>query len=317
MDTLDAESRFLLEEILPQYTPTPEMPAHEKRALALALGRRLQGEPPRLFRILDRQVPTEDGLVPIRLYYPLQSRSCGWMLWIHGGGFTTGGLDTHDTLCRRLALLSEQVVISVDYRLAPEFPYPAALMDCFSVLRWLRTNAAELSLDPARAAIGGSSAGGNLAAAVTLLNRDRGEPPVLHQVLVYPFLDATMVSESYSRFAKGYQLTTEMMKHYLESYLGRYDHLKDPYLSPIWAADHAGLPPAHIVVAELDPLADDAVVYAEKLGRSGVPVEVSRYHGVMHGFFAQAGALEKARLAQERSCKRVMELLQPSSQPAS
>jgi len=149
-----------------------------------------------------------------------------------------------------------------------------------------------------------------------LLNRDRGSVPLLHQLLVYPFLDATMVSESYSRFAEGYQLTTEMMKHYLASYLGSYQNFKDPYLSPMWAADHAGLPSAHIVIAELDPLADESATYAKKLAASGVPVEVSRYGGVMHGFFAQAGILEKARLAQERSCETIAKILHAGAQSA-
>jgi acetyl esterase len=299
---LDPESQYLLQEVLPQYTPKPGMSADEKRALAFGLGKRLQGEPPWLPRVVERRIPTQGGSVLVRLYYPVESSHNGWMLWIHGGGFMTGGLDTHDTLCRRLALTSGQVVVSIDYRLAPENRYPAALTDCYAALCWLRKHAEELDLDSEMASVGGSSAGGNLAAALTLLNRDQGGAPLRHQLLVYPFVDATMSFESYTSHAVGYQLTTEMMRHYLENYLGSYDTLTDPYLSPLWALDHSGLPPAHVVIAELDPLAGESAAYAARLASAGVSVEISHYSGVMHGFFAQAGVLEKARIAQERSC---------------
>jgi acetyl esterase len=311
---LDAESQDLLEDILPRYSPGPHTSPEEKRHLALELGKLLQGDPPQLRGVLNYVVPTASGGVSIRIYYSTHRPRSGWLLWLHGGGFTTGSLDTHDTLCRRLAVLSSQAVISVDYRLAPENPYPAALQDSYDVLGWIMANAASLSLNPVRGAIGGSSAGGNLAAATSLMNRDRGGPGLLHQLLVYPSVDATLSSDSVSCFATGYQLTTEMMRHYLGNYIGSKSDLKDPYLSPLWAPDHARLPPTHIVIAELDPLADEGAAYAQRLQASGVPVEVTRYDGVMHGFFAQAGVLAKARAAQELACTRLSSALRGSEE---
>ena len=302
---LDADSRCLLADILPRYSPSPSMSQEEKRCLALELGKLLQGDSPQIPRVVDLHVPATGSDVPTRIYYPLGHADGGWLLWLHGGGFTTGGLDTHDTLCRRLAVLSSLAVISVDYRLAPENPYPAALEDSYNVLGWIRSNAEMLSLNPKRGAIGGSSAGGNLAAAVTLMNRDRCGPQLLHQLLVYPSVDATLSFNSASRFATGYQLTTEMMRHYLENYAGTKSDLKDPYLSPLWATNHSDLPPAHVVVAEFDPLADEGIAYGQRLQAAGTPVEITYYEGVMHGFFAQAGVLAKAREAQELACSRV------------
>ncbi|MBS7708133.1 alpha/beta hydrolase [Chelatococcus asaccharovorans] len=300
MTLLDSESRALLDDILPRYSPAPGMPSEEVRRRALELGRLLQGEPVSMAAITDISIPPT-GLVPIRLYRPAAADG-GWMLWIHGGGFVSGGLDTHDLLCRRLADGCGQTVISLDYRLAPENPYPAALDDCLAVLDWLMARGTQSGLDPERGAIGGSSAGGNLAAAVTIARRGREGPGLRCQVLVYPCVDATMSMSRYATHGEGYQLTSAMMAHYLDAYCGAAPVRDQPLLSPFFAPDLTGLPPAHVAIAELDPLSEEAGAYATRLADSGVPVERCNYLGVMHGFFAQAGVLTKAREAQRAAC---------------
>ena len=298
---LEAESLALMHDIIPRHTPTPDMSPGEARAMALALGRLLQGEPVPM-EVEDWALTTASGhAIPVRLYRP-SGTTGGWLLWIHGGGFTTGGLDTHDTLCRRLAHLSGQTVISVDYRLAPEHRYPAALDDCETTLDWLCSEAEGLGLDMDRAAIGGSSAGGNLAAALVLRHRDKGGPRLRRQILVYPCVDATMASDSFVRHATGYQLTSAMMAQYLEYYCGTADR-RDPFLSPLFAPSLADLPPAEVILAELDPLVDEGAAYARRLQEAGVLTRTTLVNGVMHGFFAQAGALTKARAAQELACQ--------------
>lgn len=297
---LDAESRALLDDILPAHSPTPDMAPAEARLKAHALGRLLQGVSIDM-PSNDHNVPAGTHDVPVRLYRP-QATTGGWLLWIHGGGFTTGGLDTHDTLCRRLADLSRQTVVSLDYRLAPEHPYPAALDDCETVLAWLFENGTALDIDPTRCAVGGSSAGGNLAAAVTLRNRDGARRPIRRQLLVYPCVDATMSCDSVRRHATGYQLTSAMMARYLDYYCGGVADRRDPQLSPLFADDLTGLPPADVVIAALDPLADEGTAYARALSNAGVPTDLTIYDGVMHGFFSQAGVLTKARDAQGKLC---------------
>lgn len=297
---LDAESFALMRDIIPRHAPTPDMSPAEARAKALALARLLQGEPVPM-EVEERAPEAAAGhAIPLRLYRP-SGTTGGWLLWIHGGGFTTGGLDTHDTLCRRLAHLSRQTVISVDYRLAPEHRYPAALDDCETILDWLFDEATGLGLDVGRGAIGGSSAGGNLAAALALRHRDKAGPRLRRQILVYPCVDATMAADSFARHAAGYQLTSAMMAQYLDYYCGPADR-RDPFLSPLFALSLADLPPAEVILAELDPLVDEGAAYARRLREAGVATRTTLFDGVMHGFFAQAGALTKARAAQELAC---------------
>lgn len=312
MNLLDAESRRLLSEVLPRYSPSPGMDPGEARRLALELGRRLQGEPEQMAEVRDLTIAGPGGAVPLRLYRPPGAGE-GWWLWVHGGGFMTGGLDSHDLLCRRLAAGSGQVVISIDYRLAPEHPWPAALDDCVAAIRAIRHMAAELGLDPAQGAVGGSSAGGNLAAALTLALRMAAEPAPICQVLVYPAVDATGEWLLRSPHGTGYQLTSAMMQHYLQAYCGTCPDRRAPLLSPLHAPDLSGLPPALVVLAELDPLFDEGEAYAARLQASGVATEVIHYPGVMHGFFAQAGVLSKARDAQTQACAFVRRSLAPTA----
>lgn len=311
---LDPESALLLHEILPRHGPQPGMTPDEMRAAATALAHRVQGDPPPVGPVRDHHAPTPAGQLPLRSYAPLPAadgKVPGLVVWLHGGGFTTGGLDTHDTLCRQLCAQSGQVIVSVDYRLAPEHRFPAAVEDSLSVLVWAADHAATLGARPGALAVGGSSAGGNLAAAVCLMARDRGGPAIRHQALVYPVVDATMRHDSYRRHATGYQLTSAAMAGYLANYMSPGLDPRTPRLSPLFAPTLVGLPPAHVVSAELDPLADEVAAYADRLEAAGLLLRHDRFDGAMHGFFGQAGVLAKARAAQAAVCSLLAVALAP------
>jgi acetyl esterase len=299
---LDDDSRALLA-ILAEHNPAPGMDVAAIRANAAALGRRVQGEPPTLDAVHDVSIrgPGGDALA-LRLYRPAGPDGRGALLWLHGGGFTTGNLDTHDTLCRRLAAGAGVPLLSVDYRLAPEHRFPAALDDTIAALTWLADAGRPFGIDTRRLAIGGSSAGGNLAAAAALHTRDAGGPPIVLQVLVYPALDATRSQPSHARSLDGAQLTSAMMRTYWGHYTGPDLDPRTPLLSPLWAPSLAGLPPACVVVAEIDPLRDEVDAYAARLRDSGLALESRTWPGVMHGFFGQAGVLPKAIEAQRFVC---------------
>lgn len=297
---LDLESRHLLRDILPQFAPQPGMSAEDLRSRALEMGRRLQGDAPQMDMVRDVAGP-----VPARLYFPGPDRPAPVLIWAHGGGFTTGGLDTHDRLCRRLAAQSGCAVLCFDYRLAPDHKFPAAIEDCRDTILWIIAHGDKFGIDNQRVAIGGSSAGGNLAIASALMMRDARHMPVRLIAAVYPVLDLEVCSDSARRHAEGYQLTTAMMRAYIARYLEDGQDLRAPYLSPLHAPSLAGLARVHLIAAEFDPLVDDSTTFADRLRHAKIPVTLSVYPGVMHGFFAQAGVLTKARQAQEELCAAV------------
>lgn len=296
MPRLEPESQRLLQEVLPAYTPTPGMSVEEARALALGLGKRLQGEPAPMERVEDHHVNGAGRVIPVRFYRSGPGK--GWLLWLHGGGFMTGGLDSHDLLCRRLAQQSGLAVISVDYCLAPEHPGPAAALDCLAVLEWIFATAAALGLDPDQGAVGGSSAGGNLAAVTALQAKARGLRPLRALALIYPCVDASQRDLATAPHGTGYQLTTGMMQRYWQAYLVPGQDPTDPMISPLFAPDLAGLPPVLLQIAELDPLAPEIRRFRDRLEQAGTRLRCSHWPGVMHGFFAQAGVLSLARDAQ-------------------
>jgi acetyl esterase len=306
---LDDASRALLA-VLAEHNPAPGMSVAEIRANAAALGRRVQGAPPGIDDVRDLATARSDGgVLKLRLYRPAGPAGRGCLVWLHGGGFTTGDLDTHDTLCRRLAAGAGVPLLSVDYRLAPEHRFPAAVDDAAAALAWVAAEGTRFGIDVARIAVGGSSAGGNLAAAAVLRARDAGGPALRLQLLVYPVLDATMSRPSHRRHAVGYQLTTAMMRAYWAHYLPPGVDPRTPQLSPYWARSLDGSPPACVVLAELDPLRDEGHDYAARLHEAGVPVEAREWPGTMHGFFGQAGLLAKAREAQRFACDAVARAL--------
>ncbi|MDQ2727096.1 MAG: alpha/beta hydrolase [Actinomycetota bacterium] len=246
------------------------------------------------------EVPTAAGTVPTRLYRPLGAapEPLGALVWMHGGGFVTGDLESADPTARDLCAGAGLAVISVDYPLAPEHPFPAAPESCLGVTAWVVDHAEELGLDPGRIAVGGDNAGANLAATISQMARDRGRPPVAFQLLVYPVVDHLASFPSVNENGEGYLLTADAMAWFSSHYAGRADiDDRDPMMSPIYAADLAGLPPALVITAEFDPLRDEGEAYAMRLRQAGVPVQTTRYDGMIHGFFTMTKITPRAREA--------------------
>jgi acetyl esterase/lipase len=248
----------------------------------------------------ERVLPGPSAAIPVRVYTPRDlDAPAGVLGYFHGGGFIAGSVDSHDGTVRELAAGAGCVAVSVEYRLAPEHPYPAALDDCLAALHWVAANAAEIGGDPGRIAIGGDSAGGNLAAAVALRNRDEGGPALAFQLLVYPVTDVACVTPSMTENATGYMLTADSMRWMWSNYLagGVADAATDPYASPAAAPDLAGLPPAMVITAEYDPLRDEGEAYAARLLAAGVATDVIRYDGQIHGFFSMHALAPQSKAA--------------------
>ncbi len=247
----------------------------------------------------DRAIPGPAGSVPVRVYTPLDRErgALPVLAFFHGGGFVIGDLDSHDGTCRALANAARCAVVAVDYRLAPEAKFPAAAEDCYAAVCWIAENAAAQGFDAARIAVGGDSAGGNLAAVTALLARDRGGPRLAHQLLVYPVIDCAFDTPSYLENAEGFFLTREMMRWFWHHYLEKPDHAADPYASPLRASTLAGVAPATVITAEYDPLRDEGEAYAARLRQAGVATSLTRYDGVIHGFFGMGNVIDKARVA--------------------
>ncbi len=237
------------------------------------------------------------GDVPLRVYTPPGRGPFPVLLWIHGGGWVTGDLDFTDGQARHLCAGAGCLVVSVGYRLAPEAKFPLPLEECYAAAQWVARNGASLGGDPSRLAVGGDSAGGNLAAALALMARDRGGPPIAFQLLVYPVTEANFETRSYRDNATGYMLTREGMRHYWRLYVRDDADYEDPYAAPMKAKDLAGLPPALVITAEYDPLRDDGESYARRLKEAGVPVTCTCYEGMIHGFFGRSAVMDKAKQA--------------------
>jgi acetyl esterase len=245
--------------------------------------------------VRDLSIPLDGRVVSARLYHPVRRKADALLLWLHGGGWVVGDLDDVDVDCRALAAASGLSVLSVDYRLAPENPYPAGLDDAYQAAVWAVRTPRTLDLEPGFfLAVGGDSAGGNLAAAVALRARDEGKPQIDFQLLVYPVTDHVLDRPSYDSFGEGYWQTTEEMAWFWDQYVTDADRRSDSLASPLRALSHRGLPPALVITAELDPLCDEGEAYAEKLRRAGVPVKLTRYDGMIHGFFSCGGAIDVA-----------------------
>jgi acetyl esterase len=258
----------------------------------------LAGAPEDVASVENRTVPGAGGDIPIRIYTPAGgSAPRPGIVYFHGGGFVIGNIDSHDPTCRSLANLVEAVVISVDYRLAPESRAPAAAEDCYAATKWVAENAASLGIDAGRIAVAGDSAGGNLTAVTALLARDRGGPALKFQLLIYPVTDCTLSQPSMEENGEGYLLTAAAMRWFCDHYLGATFDAKDPIVSPLYAGDLSGLPAAHVITAEFDPLRDEGEAYAERLKEAGVPTTVKRYDGLIHGFFGMSMVIDAARAA--------------------
>ncbi|MFN2643790.1 MAG: alpha/beta hydrolase [Burkholderiales bacterium] len=236
----------------------------------------------------------------LRLYRPVAEGVLPALVYFHGGGWTIGDVDTHDVLCRELALGARCAVFSVDYRLAPEHPFPAAVDDCLAATRYVAEHAAELNVRGI--AVGGDSAGGNLAAVVSLLARDAGAPAIAFQLLVYPATDQRCATASHERNAQGYLLTRDAIHYFRRHYLPSERDWTEPRASPLLAKSHANLPPAFVLTAGYDPLLDEGRAYAEKLRDAGVEVEYREYADMVHGFLLFGGVLDTANAAVAQCC---------------
>ena len=282
--------------------PIEEMTPAEARAQMDAVARaRAQAFPPTpLDRIEEREIPGPAGPMRARFYWPTEAAGkLPALLYFHGGGHVIGSLDSHDGTARNLCAGAGALVVSLDYRMGPEHRFPAAVEDSWAALTWLHANAVSLGADPGRLAVGGDSAGANLAAVMALMARDAGGPALRLQVLVYPVGDYNLTGESYRRFASGYgPLTREAMVWFQRHYLNSVEEANDWRASPLKAAGHAGVAPAIVILAECDVLLDDGKAYAEALRRAGVPVEEKEYAGMIHGFFSMAPAIDVAVAAQ-------------------
>ncbi|GAA1375426.1 alpha/beta hydrolase [Catellatospora chokoriensis] len=269
----------------------------EARAADLASIQASGGDPEPVAEVVDREIDGPDGPLPIRIYRPVPGDELPVLVYFFGGGWTLGTIDTSDAVCRSLANAVGCLVVAAGYRLAPEHKFPAAVHDCHAAVRWVAANAASIGADPARIAVGGDSAGGNLAAAVTLLARADGDLPLAGQLLVYPNTDHRSHTASLREGTDPYLFNATSVAWYWANYLATPEDGLNPLASPLRADSLAGLPPALVVTAEYDPLRDQAEEYARRLGREGVPVTLTRYDGMVHGFFCMGGELDAGRRA--------------------
>jgi acetyl esterase len=245
----------------------------------------------------DRQIPGPAGSIPVRVYRPSAEVPLPILVWFHGGGWVIGSLETHDNLCRLLCDDAKVIVVSVDYRLAPETKFPGAADDCIAAWVWINEHAEELGGEAQKIALGGDSAGGNLAAVVALVAREEGLPIPAFQLLVYPVTDHEFDSPSMVDNAEGYFLRTETMRWFFDQYAATLGDVADWRLSPLRAPDLTGLPAALVITAECDPLRDQGEAYAQRLRDAGVPTQSVRADGLFHGFFGMHPFLPPARAA--------------------
>ena len=253
-----------------------------------------------IHRCEDREIDGPGGQIPIRIYTPRELGSgekLPVLVWYHGGGYVIGDLDTHDSACRALANEADCIVVAVDYRLAPENKFPAAVEDCFAALKWVAKNAAQLNADERRVAVGGDSAGGNLATVVSLLARNAGGPGIVFQLLIYPVTAPEPETKSHHAFAEGYLLTRKTITWFFTHYLRSSKDTKDFRYAPLESDDLSSLPPALVIVAGYDPLRDEGVEYAEALIHAGNRVRLSNYEGMVHGFYLMGGMVDTSRRA--------------------
>lgn len=277
------------------YTLPPEQ-AREQYLLGI---KKLSGKPPVIAKAIDRTIDGAGGPLSIRIYRPddEQDNKLPVLVFFHGGGWSIGGLESHDHICRWLTAKSGCLLISVDYRLGPEHKFPAAVEDALTATQWTIQHATEIGADAGRLGLGGDSAGANLAAVVSIMMRDMGSSSIKTQLLIYPATDMTMSHPSHTAYGEGYRLTRPMMVWSVANYLREGRDMFDFRASPLLAKDHSNLPSALIMTASFDPLRDEGEAYAEKLRSSDVAVDYICYEGMIHGFIGMPGVVDAAKTA--------------------
>ena len=297
---LDPQAQALMQLMIdkgvpPVHTMTPE----EARASYRSRRAFTQPDAPEVFKVEDKLVSANGVSVPVRVYHPHAAPSHSTLpglVYLHGGGWTIGDLDTHDVLCRSLCLQAGIVVVAVDYRMGPEHKFPAAYDDSVAAFNWTVAQAASLGIDASRIAIGGDSAGGNLAAAACLGLRGQSVQPAF-QLLIYPATIMWQDTPSYHANGKGYMLTKESIAYYTENYLRNREDAKDWRASPQLAESHAGLPPAFVMTAGFDPLRDEGLMYADALTKAGVSSQYICFERQIHGFITMGRVMQEANTA--------------------
>lgn len=305
--SLDAIVKGLLDQMAANPQPKLwELAPAQGREMYRAMAQLLEPPAIAIGKIDNLTMPGPAGETKLRVYTPVAGGATALpaLVYFHGGGWVIGDLDTHDALCRTLANETGARVIAVDYRLAPEHKFPAAADDAYAAVKWVETNAATLAIDPNRIAVAGDSAGGNLAAVVSLMAKQKGGPRIVHQLLIYPVTQWKADTGSMSSFAEGYFLERKTMHWFFDQYASGAD-ASDWRLSPLAAPDVAGLPRAYIVTAGFDPLRDEGKAYADKLNRAGVAAVYIDYPGMVHGFFNMQAVLPAAREAIADAAKAV------------
>lgn len=301
---LDPQVQTYLEQMAalngpPLHTLEPEM---IRQMISMQTNAALSaGEPETVAGIENRLIPGPESDLPVRIYTPQGDGPFPALVFFHGGGWVICNLDTHDALCRSLTNEAGCVVVSVDYRLAPEHKFPAAPHDCYAATQWVATHGAELNVDPTHIAVGGDSAGGNLAAVVAQMARDQGGPALDFQLLIYPATNFLAETHSKKENGDGYMLTRDDMGWFSNHYLNDENDRVNPLASPALAAHLNGLPPALIVTAEYDPLRDEGEAYGQQLVKAGVPATVSCYDGMIHGFMSMGPIFDRGNQAVKES----------------
>ncbi len=310
---LDPQAQALIDLMIErQVPPTHTLPPAEARRLYLERRFYAQPDPPTVGEVT---LLTSAGGVPLRLYRPagVGAAVLPALLYFHGGGWTIGDLDTHDVLCRQLCAGAGVVVVSVDYRMGPEHRFPAAVDDCVEATAWVRSHAAGLGLNAQHLAVGGDSAGGNLAAVVALALRDAPEaveaPALAFQLLIYPATDMRAVAPSHQRNGQGYLLTSDSIAYFRGHYIADPSQWSDWRASPLLAGDLSRLPPALVLTAGYDPLVDEGRQYADALSAAGTPCQYVCFDRQIHGFVPMGRVLGEARLAVALCCSALQAAL--------
>jgi len=266
-----------------------------------------QGKRKKMYEILDISIPIDDVSIKARIYKPQEKENMPLIVFYHGGGWVVCGLHTHDALCRYLAYKTGFIVMSVDYRLAPEYKYPTAADDSFAALEWIAANGKSMDIDTSRISVCGDSAGGNIAAVMCFKAKEKGFPSLVSQALLYPAVDlAHTNTESYQFFSKGYGLTMDDMENFRALYMNNEEEWLHSDVSPLLASDHSGLPPAIVITCGFDVLRDEGELYATKLKNSGVEVKLIRFEKMFHGFMCTGGLIKDAWKASDEVAEFIL-----------